>query len=81
VSVGDPPALLIHGESDDVVNVSHARAMADALSAAAVPVTFRKFARRGHADTVAAFAAFAPDKLPVMAEIRKFVGEKNPPRK
>jgi acetyl esterase/lipase len=70
---GAPPALLIHGEADDVVYVGHARKMADALSALGVPVTLRTYPKRGHADTVAAFAVPAPHKLPVMEEIRRFV--------
>lgn len=78
VRPGAPPALLIHGEADDVVSVRHARAMADALTTSEVPVTLRTYAGRGHADTVAAFATAAPDKLPVMAEIRKFIGEETP---
>jgi acetyl esterase/lipase len=75
IRTGAPPALLLHGEDDGLVSVSHARAMAAALMDKSVPVTLRTYARRGHADTVAAFAAAAPDKLPVLAEIRKFVGE------
>lgn len=73
VRPGGPPALLMHGEADEVVSVQHARAMADALESAAVPVTLRTFPGRGHADTAAAFAAPAPKKLPVLAEIERFV--------
>jgi acetyl esterase/lipase len=70
---GAPPALLIHGEADDVVDVAHARAMADALTALGVAVTLRTYPDRGHRDTVAPFAAAAPNKLPVMDQIRAFV--------
>jgi len=70
---GAPPALLLHGERDDVVDVAHARAMAEALTELGVPVTLRIYPGRGHRDTVAAFAIPAPDKLPVMDEIRAFV--------
>jgi acetyl esterase/lipase len=73
VRAGAPPALLIHGEDDQVVWVSHAQKMAAALNAAGVTVTLRAYPDRGHADTVAAFAVAAPHKLPVMAEIRSFV--------
>ncbi len=75
VHAGAPPALLIHGEADDVVGIAHARAMAEALARNGVPATLRTYPGRGHADTVAAFAAPVPDKLPVMTEIRKFVLE------
>jgi dipeptidyl aminopeptidase/acylaminoacyl peptidase len=78
VRPGAPPALLLHGDADTVVSASHARAMADALSAAQAPVTLRIYPGRGHADTVAAFAAAAPNKLPVLEEVRKFVGEDSP---
>jgi acetyl esterase/lipase len=70
---GAPPALLLHGESDEVVEVSHARRMAAQLEALGVDVTLRIYPGRGHRDTVAAFAAAAPRKLPVMEEIRRFV--------
>ncbi|MEO8064825.1 MAG: alpha/beta hydrolase [Pseudomonadota bacterium] len=70
---GAPPALLLHGEADDVVYVSHARKMAAALDAIGVKVTLRVYPDRGHRDTVAAFARPAPHKLPVLDEIRRFV--------
>lgn len=72
---GAPPALLLHGEADDVVTVEHARAMARELERLQVPVTLRTYSGRGHRDTVAAFAAPAPNKLPTLAEIRRFVNE------
>lgn len=73
VQAGAPPALLIHGEADTVVEVGHARRMADKLESLGVPVTLRLYPGRGHRDTVAAFAAAAPHKLPVLDEIRTFI--------
>jgi acetyl esterase/lipase len=70
---GAPPALLLHGDSDEVVYVAHARKLAAALEAIGVKVKLRIYAGRGHRDTVAAFALPAPHKLPVMEEIRRFV--------
>jgi len=70
---GAPPALLIHGETDEVVDIGHARRMAAALQGLGVPVTLRTYSGRGHRDTVVAFAAPAPHKLPVLEEIRRFV--------
>jgi acetyl esterase/lipase len=70
---GAPPALLIHGEIDEVVDIGHARRLAAALQALGVPVTLRTYSGRGHRDTVAAFAVPAPHKLPVLEEIRRFV--------
>ena len=78
VQPGAPRALLMHGGADTLVSADHASAMARALTANGVPVTLRIYAGRGHADTVAAFAAPAPDKLPVLAEIRRFIGEETP---
>jgi acetyl esterase/lipase len=70
---GAPPALLLHGEADDVVLASHARKMATALEALGVEVTLRLYPGRGHRDTVEAFALASPHKLPVIEEIRRFV--------
>jgi len=78
VTASSPPALLIHGEADGVVWVSHTKAMAEALTRAGVPVTMRLYPGRKHADTVAPFAKLAPRKLPVLAEIEKFVGGEMP---
>lgn len=75
VTAGAPPALLIHGEADTTVEVGHAQRMAEQLRSVGVPGTLRTFPGRKHADTVAAFAAPAPRKLPVLEEIRSFVGE------
>lgn len=70
---GAPPALLIHGDADETVYVSHAHQMVAALETAHVPVTLATYPGRGHRDTVAAFAKPAPHKLPVLAEIRRFI--------
>jgi acetyl esterase/lipase len=74
-SAGAPPALLIHGEADDVVDVGHARRMAEKLEHLGVAVTLHTYAGRGHRDTVAAFAKAAPHRLPVIEAIRAFVGD------
>jgi acetyl esterase/lipase len=73
-----PPALLMHGEADDVVWASHTRKMAEALMRSGVPLTLRLYAGRGHAATVAAFAKLSPRKLPVLEEIERFVGGERP---
>jgi acetyl esterase/lipase len=70
---GAPPALLLHGEADEVVDVSHARRMAAQLEKLGVKVSLRIYRGRGHRDTVAAFAVPAPHKLPVIEEIQRFV--------
>lgn len=78
VTAQSPPALLLHGEADDLVWVSHTKAMVAALAAAGVPVTSQVYPGRGHSDTVAAFAKLAPRKLPVLDEIAKFIGGERP---
>jgi len=70
---GAPPALLLQGDADTVVDAGHARKFAQRLSGLGVRATLRLYPGRGHRDTVAAFAAAAPDKLPVLAEIDAFV--------
>lgn len=70
---GAPPALLLHGEADDVVEVSHPRRMAAQLEALGVDVTLRIYPGRGNRDTAAAFAVPSPHKLPVLDEIRRFI--------
>ena len=70
---GAPPALLLQGEADTVVDAGHTRKFAERLSVLGVPVTARLYPGRGHRDTVAAFAAASPNKLPVLAEISVFV--------
>ncbi|MBC8026534.1 MAG: alpha/beta hydrolase [Steroidobacteraceae bacterium] len=72
---GAPPALLIHGDADTVVSVNHARRMAERLGVLGIAVDLRIFPGRGHADTIAPFAKAAPRKLPVLAEIDRFVAK------
>ena len=70
---GAPPALLMHGEADTLVSVNHARRMAARLGELGTRAELRTYPGRAHADTVAAFAAPAPRKLPVLSEIRAFI--------
>jgi len=73
VRPGAPPALLMHGEADDVVRPEHAREMARALREKAVAVRLLLYPGRDHGDTVAAFARWAPERLPVLAEMQRFI--------
>jgi acetyl esterase/lipase len=75
---GAPPALLLHGEADSVVSARHAEALRAALEAARVPVRLVTYPGRGHRDTVAAFAAPARNKLPVLDEITRFIASAAP---
>jgi acetyl esterase/lipase len=70
---GAPPALLIHGGADTVVWPDHTRQMGAQLESLGVPVTLVIHPERGHAETVAPFAKAAPRKLPVLADIARFI--------
>jgi dipeptidyl aminopeptidase/acylaminoacyl peptidase len=48
VDEGDPATLIVHGEKDKLVPIEDSEALASALEAAGVPVTFERFADRGH---------------------------------
>ncbi len=74
---GAPPALLLHGEADDRVAVSHATTLAAALETVGSKVTLRIYPGRGHSDTAASFAAPYRPRLPVIEEIRHFI-DSNP---
>jgi len=71
---GAPPALLIHGDADQSTYVGHSRGMAEKLQAVGVPVRLLIYPARNHRDPILAFARWAPDQMPVLEEIGKFVG-------
>ncbi|MBW2964824.1 alpha/beta hydrolase [Candidatus Woesearchaeota archaeon] len=48
VDASDPPFLIIHGKQDGLVPVNQSKALADALEAAGVDVTFVELADLGH---------------------------------
>lgn len=73
VNANAPPALLAHGEQDGIVWIRHSEALATAMRAAGVDVTLRRYARRNHADTVAALSVPARGRAPVLADIKAFV--------
>jgi acetyl esterase/lipase len=56
VTAQAPPALLVHGLDDEVVNPRHTEALANALRAQGVAVEVRLVPKRGHADTAAALS-------------------------
>jgi acetyl esterase/lipase len=56
VDGGDPPALLIHGVDDLLVEPGNSERLAEALANAGVGVTLRLYADRGHASVAAALA-------------------------
>jgi acetyl esterase/lipase len=73
VTSSAPPTLLFHGTDDNLVYISHAEKLRDALQLAGVPVETEFMAHRGHADTVAAFAWAARNRGPVLDHSVKFI--------
>lgn len=73
VTAAAPPALLLHGAADELVQPAQSERFAAALRAAGVPVELEIYPRRRHADTVAALSEPARSRAPVLAAIRRFV--------
>jgi acetyl esterase/lipase len=73
VSAGAPPALLVHGASDDVVYPSHATRLAEALRARGVAVEVRIAPGRRHVDTVIALSRPGAFRIPhLLDEVSAF---------
>jgi acetyl esterase/lipase len=68
-----PPALLAHGEDDSIVSLAETEALRDAMVRAGAAVETRVYRGRNHADTVAAFAAIARFRAPVLEDAAAFV--------
>jgi acetyl esterase/lipase len=68
-----PPALLIYGGADRVVDPANSVHMAAALESAGVKVTLKRYARLSHEDTVAALSQLARGRAPVLEDVEQFV--------
>lgn len=68
VRAGAPPAFLVHAEGDPIVAFANAKAYADALGKAGVPVEFVAFNQGGHAFGLAQVA----DGQPGQAQLAKW---------
>ena len=79
VDAGAPPTLLLHGLADREVLPQETLELRDALERAHVPVHVDLFAHRGHADTVASFAAVARWRTPALEEAVAFIREVTSP--
>jgi len=73
VTPQSPPVLLLHGGADTIVVPAHAERLVAALRAAGVPVDYREFASRRHADTIAALSRPAAGRAPVQQAIIDFI--------
>jgi acetyl esterase/lipase len=75
VSAGAPPALLLTGSHDDVVDSGNATRFAARLRAADNDATVRTYSRVGHYIIVAAFAPLLTFLVPVRRDVEAFIGD------
>lgn len=75
VSGDDPPALLIHGLDDALVEPGNSERLAEALADAGVEVTLRLYEDRGHAAVAAALAPPLDFVAETRAETLEFIRE------
>jgi acetyl esterase/lipase len=68
-----PPLLLMCGLRDRRVSPQNTRHLAAAMQVVGGPVTARYFDTAGHADLVVAFSTLQAKRLPVLAEIQRFI--------
>ncbi|HXC60857.1 MAG TPA: alpha/beta hydrolase [Steroidobacteraceae bacterium] len=74
VHPGAPPALLVHGGSDDLVRPDHSERLAAALRANGVPVELRIESHRGHVDTVLGLSRPGAFRMPgLIDEVMRFI--------
>ena len=73
VTAAAPPALLLHGAADELVQPVQSERFAAVLRAAGVAVELEIYPHRSHADLVAALSVPARSRAPVLAAIRRFV--------
>ncbi len=73
VSPQTPPALLIHGDDDDVVYWRNSANMASVLQANGVDVEFKTYAGTGHARVVAALAPPLQWAAPTLADVTRYI--------
>jgi acetyl esterase/lipase len=68
-----PPALLLHGGSDDLVWPSNTTDLAAALAAHGVSAEVKVYPGRGHGDTVAALSVPARGRASVLQDVADFM--------
>ena len=73
VSAVSPPVILMHGQSDNIVWIDEARAMADRLGQLAIPVDLRIYPDRSHQDILVALWWPMKFRTPVLQDVRQFV--------
>jgi acetyl esterase/lipase len=73
VSPASPPALLVHGGGDKLVDARNSAALSQALHAAGVAATVTIVPGGSHGDPVAAFAALGRKRAPSLEQTRAFI--------
>ncbi len=68
-----PKALLVHGESDQIVLPRESRAFAELLMTRGASVDLKLFSGKGHAVIAASLATILSWRLPILKEIEQFV--------
>ena len=74
-SAGDPPALLLHGGRDTLVQPRDSRRLAERLRAAGVDAQVKLYPEIGHVGMVTALARPLRGRAPVLQDIHAFAGQ------
>jgi acetyl esterase/lipase len=72
VKPGDPPALLVHGLADDLVNLKNTRELAAALTAIGTRVDTAEYENIGHIGLVLTLSKFFRWRAPTLDNIDQF---------
>lgn len=75
VKPGDPPALLVHGLADDLVNLKNSRELAAALSAVGTRVETAEYENIGHIGLVLTLSKFFRWRAPTLENIDQFASK------
>jgi acetyl esterase/lipase len=70
---GDPPALLLYGEEDRVVQPRNSQTLAARLRAGGVQADVRAYRKLGHVGTLLALARPFRGRAPVLEDVATFV--------
>jgi acetyl esterase/lipase len=68
-----PPALLLHGADDGVVEAADSTLLAEALTRGGTRATAKLYDGVGHIGIIAAFSVLLADRAPAVADIEAFV--------
>ena len=73
VDSDDPPALLIHGELDQIVLPANSISLSNKLAALNVDTTLKIYPGLGHVDVLKPFIDILSADTPVLAEVERFI--------